>query len=84
RIDDEGFAHPERHIALVWSPDSRWIAYTKRLTSQFSTVCVYSLETGKSTRITDGLAGRHVAGPGRPGTAFLASTDYGLNVGWLT
>ncbi|MBK7703095.1 MAG: PD40 domain-containing protein [bacterium] len=26
RIDDEGFACPERNIAPVWSPDSRWIA----------------------------------------------------------
>ncbi|MDO9693770.1 MAG: PDZ domain-containing protein [Candidatus Latescibacteria bacterium] len=85
RIDDEGFAHPERHIAPVWSPDSRWIAYTKRLTSQFSTVCVYSLETGKSTRITDGLADALSPAWDASGKylAFLASTDYGLNVGWL-
>ncbi len=85
RIDDEGFACPERNIAPVWSPDSRWIAYTKRLTSQFNTVCVYSLDTGKSTRIADGLADAVSPAWDASGKylAFLASTDYGLNVGWL-
>jgi tricorn protease len=85
RIDDEGFACPERNIAPVWSPDSRWIAYSKRLTSQFNTVCVYSLDTGKSTRITDGLADAVSPAWDASGKylAFLASTDYGLNVGWL-
>ena len=85
RIDNEGFANPERLIAPVWSPDSRWIAYSKRLTSQFNAVFVYSLDTGKSTRITDGLADAVSPAWDAAGKylAFLASTDYGLNVGWL-
>ncbi len=85
RIDDEGFAHPERLIAPVWSPDSRWIAYSKRLTSQFNAVCVYSLDTGKSTRVTDGLADAVSPAWDASGKylAFLASTDFGLNLGWL-
>ncbi|NTV04839.1 protease, partial [bacterium] len=60
-------------------------AYSKRLTSQFNTVCVYSLDTGKSTRITDGLADAVSPAWDASGKylAFLASTDYGLNVGWL-
>jgi tricorn protease len=85
RIDDEGFAGPDRFIAPAWSPDSRWIAYSRRLTNQFNAVFIHSLDSGKSTRVTDGLSDAlHPAwdASGRY-LAFLASTDYGLNVGWL-
>jgi tricorn protease len=85
RVDNAGFATPTRVIYPAWSPDSRWIAYTRRLDNQFNAVFVYSLETGERHQITDGMAdvrypawdasGRHLA--------FMASTDYGLNVGWL-
>ena len=40
----------------AWSPDNRWIAYTKQLPSHFRAVFVYSLDTGKSTQITDGMS----------------------------
>lgn len=40
----------------VWSPDSKWLAYTDDLVSNFHVVRLYSLETGKSVQITDGLA----------------------------
>ena len=40
----------------AWSPDNRWIAYTKLLPSHFRAVFVYSLDTGKSTQITDGMS----------------------------
>ena len=39
-----------------WSPDSRWIVYTKLLRNRMRAVFVYSLETGKATMITDGLS----------------------------
>ncbi len=85
RIDCEMFAHPERLIYPEWSPDSQWIAYSKRLPNQFNAVCVYSLESGKSTQITDGLSDCHSPAWDKGGKLlhFLASTDYGLNVGWL-
>jgi tricorn protease len=84
-IDNEGFAHPSRMIYPEWSPDSKWIAYSKRLTNQFNAVFVYSLASGKSESITDGLSNGHSPAWDRSGKYlyFLASTDYGLNVGWL-
>ncbi|MFN2371221.1 MAG: PDZ domain-containing protein, partial [Candidatus Krumholzibacteriia bacterium] len=85
RIDNEGFATPQRLIYPEWSPDSRWIAYSKRLTNQFNAVFVYSLESGRSTRITDGMSNSHSPAWDKGGKHlfFLASTDYGQNVGWL-
>jgi tricorn protease len=84
-IDNEGFAHPNRLIYPEWSPDSKWIAYSKRLKNQFNAVFVYSLEGDRSTRMTDGLSEAHTPAWSRDGKHlyFLASTDYGLNVGWL-
>ncbi len=40
----------------VWSPDSRWIAYTKLLDSHMRALFVYSLDSHKSTQVTDGLS----------------------------
>jgi C-terminal processing protease CtpA/Prc len=37
-----------------WSPDSRWLAYTKHLPNRLRGVFLYSLDTGKSSLITDG------------------------------
>ncbi|MBD3223417.1 MAG: protease, partial [Caldithrix sp.] len=84
-IDNSGFAHPQRTIYPEWSPDSKWIAYTKRLTNQYNAVFVYSLEKNRSYRLTDGLS--NCTSPawdaGGKYLYFLASTNYGLNVGWL-
>ena len=37
-----------------WSPDSRWLAYTRRLPNRLRGVFVHSLESGRSALITDG------------------------------
>jgi len=62
-----------------WSPDSRWLTYTKPLESWYRAVFVYSLEEARSQQITDGLSdashpcfdknGKHLY--------FTASTDIG-------
>ena len=69
----------------VWSPDSRWIAYARRLDNQLRALFVHDTESGSTHQLTDGTAdaiapvwdesGKHLY--------FLASTDYGLNTGWL-
>lgn len=84
-IDNEGFAFPERTIYPEWSPDSKWIAYTKRLKNQYNAIFVYSLENRKSYQITDGLAESKSPAWDKSGKYlyFLASTDFGPNVGWL-
>lgn len=62
-----------------WSPDSRWIVYTKLLANRFRAVFVYSLETGKSTQITDGLSDVQDAAFDKSGKYlyFTASTNAG-------
>jgi tricorn protease len=41
---------------MSWSPDSRWIAYTRDVESQVQAIFVYSLATHTSTQITDGMS----------------------------
>ncbi|MEE4196437.1 MAG: PDZ domain-containing protein [Bacteroidales bacterium] len=85
RIDDEGFSNPERVIVPQWSPDSKWIAYAKRLPNEFSAIFLYSLDKNQSFQITDGMSEcRHPAwDKGGKFLYFMASTNYGLNTGWL-
>ena len=63
----------------VWSPDSRWLAYTKVLPSQFAAVFVYSLETGRAVQVTDGMSDARFPAWDRSGKYlyFAASTDVG-------
>jgi tricorn protease len=85
KIDNEGFAHPQRIIYPEWSPDSKWITYTKRLHSQYAAVFVYSVETGETHQITDGMSNswEPVWDKGGKYIYFLSSTNYALNIGWL-
>jgi tricorn protease len=84
-IDNEGFAHPERTIYPEWSPDSKWIAYTKRLNNEYNTIFVYSLDQNKIHQLTDGMSDCRTPAWDKSGKYlyFLSSTNYGLNVGWL-
>src|ERR1022692_2661591 len=43
-------------IAGAWSPDSKWLAYSKVLPNELSAIHLYSLADGKSTQVTDGLS----------------------------
>ena len=68
-----------------WSPDNRWITYTKILPNHFRAVFVYSMDTGKSTQITDGLSDAEYAAFDANGKYlyFTASTNIGPTVGGL-
>jgi len=85
-VDQDNYTWPNRDLSPVWSPDSRWIAYTKRLPgSQFHAVFVYSLADGATHQLTDGLSDAIAPAWDRSGKylLFLASTDFALNSGWL-
>lgn len=84
-IDSEGFAHPEHVIYGEWAPDSKWLAYTKRLSNEYSSIFIYSLDQKKSFQITNGMANCKMPAWDKSGKYiyFLASIDYGMNVGWL-
>ena len=44
------------NIVGAWSPDSKWLAYSKVLPNQLAAIHFYSLADGKSTQITDGMS----------------------------
>ncbi len=85
RVDADRFEEPERSFDPAWSPDSKWLAYTKHLQNHLHAVFAYSLESGKSSQITDGLSDARFAVFDKGGKTlfFTASTDVGLSVGWL-
>jgi len=63
----------------VWSPDSKWLAYHRDLENQLRAIFVYSIETHKSTQVTDGMSDAFSPAfdPNGKYLYFLASTDDG-------
>ncbi|MCH8556314.1 MAG: PDZ domain-containing protein [Balneolia bacterium] len=84
-VDTDRFAHPNRTMNPVWSPDGEWITYVRLLDNQFKSLFVHQVSTGENHMLTDGLA--DVIDPQWDESGkylyFLASTDFGLNTGWL-
>jgi tricorn protease len=85
KVDRDLFGTPLHEFDQTWSPDSQWITYTKELTNHLRAVFVYSLETHKTTQITDGMSDCLYPNFDRNGKYlyFTASTDMGLTAGWL-
>ena len=71
------FDESERDVA--WSPDSKWMAYAKFLPNRLHAIDVYSLDTGQSTQVTDGMSDARYPAFDRGGQYlfFTASTNYG-------
>jgi tricorn protease len=76
---------PQRTINPVWSPDSKWVAYSSRLRSLYHAIFVANVETGQTKQVTDGLADAVWPAWDASGKYlwFLASTDFGLRSQWL-
>ncbi len=76
---------PQRTLNPVWSPDSKWIAYSSRLRSLYHAIFVSNVETGETKQVTDGLADAVWPAWDASGKYlwFLASTDFGLRSQWL-
>ncbi|MFW5663529.1 MAG: S41 family peptidase [bacterium] len=85
RVDTDRYVRPQRTMNPVWSPDSKWIAYAHTLENLFKAIVVYNVETGQRIQVTDGMADAITPVWDASGKYlyFLASTDYGLNTGWL-
>jgi len=71
------FGELDRDVA--WSPDSKWIAYAKFLPNLLHVITLYSVESGKSTQVTDGLSDARYPAFDADGQYlyFAASTTYG-------
>ena len=85
RIDTDAYYDPPHQPDAVWSPDSKWIAYSKVLDSHMRAVFVYSIADGKAFQLTDGMSDSisPAFDAGGKYLYFLASTDYGPRTGWL-
>jgi tricorn protease len=82
RVDANRFDRPLSGFA--WSPDSRWIAYSKQLENFLGAIFVYNLQTGRATQLTDGMSNAILPRFDRSGKYlyFAASTNVGLAAGW--
>ena len=79
KVDKDRFLFPPQERLPVWSLDSKWIAYSKRLPNYLSAIFIHSIADGTSRQLTDGLSdarypvfdadGKHLY--------FTASTDSG-------
>jgi len=85
KIDADTYTDPSRSFDQVWSPDSRWMAYSKNLDNHMRAVFLYSMADGKATQVTDGMsdAVSPAFDAGGKYLYFLASTNYGPASGWL-
>ncbi len=68
-----------------WSSDSRWIAYTKVISTQYRRVFLYDVNEQKSYALTDGLSDATEPNFSRDGKYlyFFASTDAGPVLNWF-
>ena len=84
-VDTDRYAHPQRSLNPVWSSDSRWLAYARRLDNQLRAIFIHDTESGETHQLTDGTVDAIAPVWDESGKYlyFLASADYGLNTGWL-
>lgn len=85
KIDADPYLTPARQFDAVWSPDSKWIAYTKNLDNRMRAIFVHDVASAKSFQLTDALA--DAVSPAFDASGkylyFLASTNYGARTSWL-
>ena len=76
---------PERSLNPVWSPDSKWLAYSKRLPTLLPRDLRLQRGDGAIEQITNGFADATWPAWDESGKYlwFLASTTFGLNSAWL-
>ncbi len=84
-VATDNYAHPNRSMNPVWSPDSKWIAYAKQNKSHFKSIFAHNIESGKTIQLTDPIADAISPVWDASGKYLytLASTNYGLQSGWL-
>src|SRR5439155_270564 len=85
KIANDTYDDSGRDFDAVWSPDSRWVAYSKSLDSHMRAIFVHSLATGKAFQLTDGLADAisPAFDAGGKYLYFLASTNFGPSTSTL-
>src|SRR6202166_1025526 len=74
-----GFSDASYDIA--WSPDSKWIAYSRSVENHLHALYLYSVDSGKSAQVTDVMADARLPAFDRGGKYFFftASTNAGAS-----
>jgi tricorn protease len=85
KIDTDLFDSPRHNFDAAWSPDGKWVTYTKQLPNHLHAVFLYSLDSGKSVQLTDGMSDAYASRFDRGGKYlyFIATTSIGQGAGWL-
>lgn len=85
KVDTDRYDDPSALLTVTWSPDSKWLTYSKFLENHLRSIFVYSLDAKKASQITEGLGDARypVFDKGGKVLFFTASTDVGLSSGWL-
>ncbi|HEY8558851.1 MAG TPA: PDZ domain-containing protein [Pyrinomonadaceae bacterium] len=85
KVDTNTYENPFPVLDPNWSPDSKWIVYTKQLKNRLCAVHVFALDTGSRTQVTDGMSDARYAAFDKNGKYiyFTASTNNGMTNGWL-
>ena len=82
-VDHDTYQMRAGDIMGAWSPDSKWLAYSKVLPNELSAIHLYSLADAKSTQVTDGMsdAADPVFDKDGKYLYFTASTNSGESLG---
>jgi tricorn protease len=85
KVATDTFDMPWKGLDPSWSPDSRFLAYTKQLPNRLRAVFVHDLDGDKDIQVSDGKSDARHAVFDRDGKYlyFLASTDAGPSAAWL-
>jgi tricorn protease len=85
KLDTDTYDDPGRRFDAVWSPDSKWVAYSKSLPSHLRAIFAYSIADKKTHQITDGLSDAITPAFDASGKYlyFLASTNLALRTSFL-
>ena len=86
KVDADPMYGPVKVLHHAWSPDSKWLAYTRNSPTYINRIWLYSLADGKSWPLTDGLADTSfpVFDPNGKYLYFLVSTDAGPVQDWFS
>ena len=85
RVDADVMYGPLPPPSHAWSPDSRWLVYTRNNETNIRTAYVHLLETGETMGVTDGLSdvSEAVFDAGGKYLYLTSSTDAGPVVQWF-
>jgi tricorn protease len=83
-VDVGGINIERGNMGLNWSPDSKWLAYTKSASNYFRQVKIWSVATGEVRSATNFFADAFSPAWDRGGQYlyFLASTEIAQRSGW--